>query len=139
MLDQGVRITGAADHAVSEAIYFDDPDGNGIEIYRDRDPADWPRDEHGNLKMVNARLDLEVHSGDVVLRLPANTNAEIDLEAYSGRLRNDTKARQVGGFSNRPREARCKSAPNFPGIFMRGKRTPTRASKAACRVFMPGT
>ena len=55
----GVPIDGAADHGVSEAIYFRDPDGNGIEIYRDRAPEDWPRDAEGALAMVNAPLDLE--------------------------------------------------------------------------------
>ena len=54
----GVELDGAADHGVSEAIYFRDPDGNGIEIYRDRAPEDWPRDAAGQLKMVNSRLDL---------------------------------------------------------------------------------
>ena len=58
VVDHGVKLTGAADHGVSEAVYFDDPDGNGIEIYRDRAPEDWPRDAEGNLQMVNARLDL---------------------------------------------------------------------------------
>lgn len=57
-LKAGVTLDGAADHGVSEAIYFRDPDGNGIEIYRDRDPAQWPRDAAGNLAMGNARLDL---------------------------------------------------------------------------------
>ncbi|MGR3631530.1 MAG: VOC family protein [Limimaricola soesokkakensis] len=55
----GVEIEGAADHGVSEAIYFRDPDGNGVEIYRDRAEADWPRDAEGRLSMRNARLDLE--------------------------------------------------------------------------------
>ena len=59
VLDAGVQIDGAADHGVSEAIYFNDPDGNGIEIYRDRDPRDWPRDASGTLDMVNAPLDLD--------------------------------------------------------------------------------
>jgi catechol 2,3-dioxygenase len=54
----GVPIEGAADHGVSEAIYFRDPDGNGIEIYRDRAEADWPRDADGELAMVNVPLDL---------------------------------------------------------------------------------
>ncbi len=53
-----MKLDGAADHGVSEALYFRDPDGNGIEIYRDRNPADWPRDEKGSLKMVNAPLDI---------------------------------------------------------------------------------
>ena len=59
VLDAGVAIEGTADHGVSEAIYFSDPDGNGIEIYRDRPKADWPRDAQGQLEMTNAPLDLE--------------------------------------------------------------------------------
>ncbi|WP_375689280.1 VOC family protein [Pseudooceanicola sp. LIPI14-2-Ac024] len=55
----GIPIDGAADHGVSEAIYLRDPDGNGVELYRDRPEADWPRDEDGQLKMVNAPLDLQ--------------------------------------------------------------------------------
>ena len=58
VLQAGVALTGAADHGVSEALYFDDPDGNGVEIYRDKPEADWPRDADGNLAMVNARLDI---------------------------------------------------------------------------------
>jgi catechol 2,3-dioxygenase len=59
VIDAGVAIDGAADHGVSEAVYFRDPDGNGIEIYRDRAEKDWPRDADGNLAMINARLDLK--------------------------------------------------------------------------------
>jgi len=59
VLASGVTLEGAADHGVSEAVYFSDPDGNGIELYRDRAPRDWPRDGDGMLKMVNVRLDLE--------------------------------------------------------------------------------
>ena len=57
-VDSGVELTGAADHGVSEAIYFDDPDGNGIELYRDRAPEDWPKNADGTLSMVNAPLDV---------------------------------------------------------------------------------
>lgn len=57
--DAGVHIYGAADHGVSEALYFDDPEGNGVEIYRDRDPSDWPRDAEGILTMVNEPLDVD--------------------------------------------------------------------------------
>ncbi len=56
--EAGVEITGAADHGVSEAVYFNDPDGNGIEIYRDKPQAEWPRDNTGALTMVNERLDI---------------------------------------------------------------------------------
>lgn len=55
----GIPIQGAADHGVSEAIYINDPDGNGVELYRDRPEHDWPRDADGNLQMVNAPLDLD--------------------------------------------------------------------------------
>ena len=58
VLEAGVDLDGAADHGVSEAIYLSDPDGNGIELYVDRDESDWPRDENGTLRMVNDRLDL---------------------------------------------------------------------------------
>ncbi|WP_438974628.1 VOC family protein [Roseicyclus sp.] len=56
-IDAGVRLEGAADHGVSEAVYFSDPDGNGIELYWDRAPQDWPRDKAGQLAMGNAGLD----------------------------------------------------------------------------------
>ncbi len=55
----GIALTGAADHGVSEALYLDDPDGNGVELYWDRPQAEWPRDEADFLAMVNQRLDLE--------------------------------------------------------------------------------
>jgi catechol 2,3-dioxygenase len=51
-------LDGASDHGVSEAIYLRDPDGNGVELYRDRPRAQWPRDEAGGLAMVTQRLDL---------------------------------------------------------------------------------
>jgi catechol 2,3-dioxygenase len=52
-------LTGASDHGVSEAIYLDDPDGNGVELYWDRPKEQWPIDERGNLQMLTERLDLE--------------------------------------------------------------------------------
>ncbi|MFK7869311.1 MAG: VOC family protein [Roseobacter sp.] len=55
----GYALTGAADHGVSEAVYLNDPDGNGVELYRDRAPEDWPRDAAGNLAMTNTRLDVD--------------------------------------------------------------------------------
>ncbi len=58
ILQKGVEIDGAADHGVSEAIYFRDPDGNGIEIYWDRPPALWPRDARGELSMFTRPLDV---------------------------------------------------------------------------------
>ena len=55
----GVPLTGKADHGVSEALYLDDPDGNGVELYWDRQPEDWPRDSDGKLLLKNDPLDLE--------------------------------------------------------------------------------
>ena len=57
--DAGIAIDGASDHGVSEAIYLRDPDGNGVELYRDRPEADWPRDGAGALAMITKRLDLD--------------------------------------------------------------------------------
>jgi len=55
----GVPLDGAADHGVSEALYLRDPDGNGIELYRDRPEAEWPRDADGSLTMYTRPLDLK--------------------------------------------------------------------------------
>ena len=51
-------LDGASDHGVSEALYLRDPDGNGVELYRDRPQAEWPREAAGGLAMVTHRLDL---------------------------------------------------------------------------------
>ncbi|WP_295557838.1 VOC family protein [uncultured Hyphomicrobium sp.] len=53
-----ITIDGASDHGVSEAIYLRDPDGNGIELYRDRPQAEWPRTADGAIAMTTAPLDL---------------------------------------------------------------------------------
>jgi catechol 2,3-dioxygenase len=55
----GIEITGKADHGANEAIYFNDPDGNGVEIYRDRPAGEWPRNPDGSLKPLNDPLDLD--------------------------------------------------------------------------------
>jgi catechol 2,3-dioxygenase len=57
LTEAGVHLSGASDHGVSEALYLSDPDGNGIELYRDRPREEWPRDEEG-IAMVTAALDL---------------------------------------------------------------------------------
>jgi len=56
----GIRLDGAADHGVSEALYLHDPDGNGLELYWDRPHDQWPRDKAGNVAMVTEPLDLQV-------------------------------------------------------------------------------
>jgi catechol 2,3-dioxygenase len=55
----GISLDGASDHGVSEALYLRDPDGNGVELYRDRPPEAWPRTPEGDLAMVTRALDLE--------------------------------------------------------------------------------
>jgi catechol 2,3-dioxygenase len=58
LMQAGVPLEGASDHGVSEALYLRDPDGNGVELYRDRPEAEWPRDAGGRLAMFTRRLDL---------------------------------------------------------------------------------
>lgn len=65
VLEAGVQLDGAADHGVSEAVYFHDPDQNGIELYVDRDPTDWPRDAKGDVAMVTLPLDIADLLSDV--------------------------------------------------------------------------
>src|SRR5262249_61162918 len=48
VVEAGIPITGATDHGVSEAVYLRDPDGNGIELYRDRPEEEWPRPPGGD-------------------------------------------------------------------------------------------
>ncbi|MBS0196512.1 MAG: VOC family protein [Planctomycetes bacterium] len=54
----GLSLTGAADHGVSEALYLNDPDGNGVELYWDRPESQWPRSSDGKLAMFTRSLDL---------------------------------------------------------------------------------
>ena len=52
-------LTGASDHGVSEALYLDDPDGNGVELYWDRPKELWPKNDDGSLTMFTRPLDLQ--------------------------------------------------------------------------------
>ncbi|MBR3191508.1 VOC family protein [Bosea sp. (in: a-proteobacteria)] len=67
-----IGLEGASNHLVSEALYLSDPEGNGIEIYRDRSRPEWPRLDGGRIAMATERLDL-----DALLR-------DADLRAYAG-------------------------------------------------------
>lgn len=60
LIDAGYPLTGASDHGVSEAIYLDDPDKNGVELYWDKPKEQWPLDADGNLQMITAALDIKV-------------------------------------------------------------------------------
>jgi catechol 2,3-dioxygenase len=57
--EAGIPLTGASDHGVSEALYLNDPDQNGVELYWDRPESEWPKDDEGNLVMYTAPLDVE--------------------------------------------------------------------------------
>jgi catechol 2,3-dioxygenase len=59
LLNANYPLTGAADHGVSEALYLNDPDQNGVELYWDRPSDQWPRKPDGSIEMYTIALDLE--------------------------------------------------------------------------------
>ncbi|HEX5634381.1 MAG TPA: VOC family protein [Gemmatimonadales bacterium] len=59
LVDAGIALDGAADHGVSEALYLRDPDGNGVELYRDRPREAWPVSPAGELQMFTRPLDVD--------------------------------------------------------------------------------
>jgi catechol 2,3-dioxygenase len=65
LIDAKYPLTGASDHGVSEALYLDDPDGNGVELYWDRPRDEWPMDEEGRLTMFTHRLDIQELLGEL--------------------------------------------------------------------------
>jgi catechol 2,3-dioxygenase len=67
LMAANISLDGAADHGVSEALYLHDPDHNGLELYWDRPPEDWPRTKEGGILMTTLPLDL-----DSLLREPSN-------------------------------------------------------------------
>jgi catechol 2,3-dioxygenase len=79
LVNAGWPLDGASDHLVSEALYLSDPEGNGIEIYRDRPRAEWPTADDGSLKMATLPLELNPmleelgDFGDSPGQLPAGT------------------------------------------------------------------
>ena len=107
----GARFTGASDHFVSEALYLRDPEGNGIEIYRDRPRSEWEYEPSGELRMGTVALDLD----SVMAELPSGSDPgmpegtvighvhlhEGDLgpaeEFYAGRLGLDVTVRSYPG------------------------------------------
>jgi catechol 2,3-dioxygenase len=65
LVEAGVPLEGASDHGVSEALYLRDPDGNGVELYRDRLSQEWPRPPDGDgVAMFTAPLDLQALLAD---------------------------------------------------------------------------
>lgn len=58
IMEANIALEGASDHGVSEALYLRDPDENGIELYWDRSPEQWPKSSDGELKMFTKPLNL---------------------------------------------------------------------------------
>jgi catechol 2,3-dioxygenase len=58
IIDAGYPFTGFADHGVSEALYLNDPDGNGVELYWDKPKEQWPTNKDGSLNMYTKVLDI---------------------------------------------------------------------------------
>ncbi len=59
LIAAGIALDGASDHGVSEALYLRDPDDNGVELYRDRPAAEWPRSATGDIAMYTRRLNVQ--------------------------------------------------------------------------------
>ena len=59
LIDEKYPVTGTADHGVSEAIYLNDPDGNGVELYCDRPRSTWKVKNDGEVEMVTEILDVD--------------------------------------------------------------------------------
>ncbi len=59
LLDANYPLTGASDHGVSEALYLNDPDQNGVELYWDKPRAEWPKKSDGSIEMYTRPYDLE--------------------------------------------------------------------------------
>ncbi|MEQ8523314.1 VOC family protein [Gracilimonas sp.] len=59
LIDADYPLSGASDHGVSEALYLDDPDQNGVELYWDRPENEWPKNEDGSLNMFTKALDIQ--------------------------------------------------------------------------------
>lgn len=72
VLAAGIRLDGASDHGVSEALYLRDPDENGIELYWDRPRELWPRTPDGSLNMVTLPLDLTDLLNETTLKSPSS-------------------------------------------------------------------
>ncbi|MEN2281066.1 VOC family protein [Algoriphagus sp. SE2] len=65
LIDANYPLTGAADHGVSEALYLDDPDENGVELYWDRPKADWPKNSDGSIHMYTRQLNINSLLGEI--------------------------------------------------------------------------
>lgn len=79
----GTRLDGASDHLVSEAVYLRDPEGNGIELYRDRDRDEWRADDQGRVAMDTLPLDL---AGVLETARPGDAGRVVPADAIVGHV-----------------------------------------------------
>jgi catechol 2,3-dioxygenase len=83
----GWRLDGASDHLVSEALYLTDPEGNGIEIYHDRDRSAWRRDADGQVAMATLPLDLDDLLGELeAAPLDPSSDAQMPQDTRIGHI-----------------------------------------------------
>jgi catechol 2,3-dioxygenase len=83
LLEAGWRLTGASDHHVSEALYLDDPDGLGVELYVDRPRDTWELGPDGrSVKIVSIPLDVD----DLLAQAPAHAEAQIEPGTVVGHV-----------------------------------------------------
>jgi catechol 2,3-dioxygenase len=80
LLEARWPVSGASDHGVSEAIYLDDPDGIGVELYRDRPREEWPRGADGQVTMYTRRLDLEALLAEAAEQSASSAAPEATVE-----------------------------------------------------------
>lgn len=90
LINANVPLDGASDHGVSEALYLRDPDGNGLELYRDRPRAEWPRARDGSLQMVTRPLDLDSLLAEAP-PLPAMEGAGVKDAQAPRRMQDETR------------------------------------------------
>ncbi len=95
LVDAGVRLDGAADHGVSEALYLRDPDGNGVELYRDRPREAWPRTASGELAMGTEPLDLAALLAETGARIRSPAAARATIRRRRG-LHQEIPGREFG-------------------------------------------
>jgi catechol 2,3-dioxygenase len=89
----GVRLDGASDHGVSEALYLRDPDGNGLELYWDRPRAEWPRAADGSLQMTTTGLDLKALLAAAEAAPVRTSPGDVPLEEASRQLLRELRQR----------------------------------------------
>src|SRR5688572_28527093 len=87
LTENHVRLEGASDHGVSEALYLRDPDGNGLELYWDRPKEEWPRAPDGSIEMISAPLDLRA------LRAAADASNATEREPVGSSLTESMRTR----------------------------------------------